>query len=381
MMNDNPNNQIIKDKIRGCLIGGAIGDALGYPIEFIRYPEVLERFGEQGITEYQKENGIALISDDTQMTLFTACGLLNALTDKKRTKSQKKISKYIYQAYLDWLETQGAKVKYHDVWQSTTWIADIPELHSRRGPGHTCIQALISGKMGRVDKPINYSKGCGGIMRTAPFGLISSFTVDTAFEEACNASAITHGHALGWLSAGVQTDMIHRLIFDSRSLIQAIADSMDDLMKHYPSDDSKELTEIVSRAIELTKNEAPDIDNISSLGSGSTGEEALAIALYANLKYENDFDKVILCSVNHDGDTDSTGAVAGNIAGAITGYSSIDDKWKQDLELKDIILNVADDLYLCGAELNNVIQMDFWKSKYSLKRKGNPMGERMNTEV
>lgn len=364
MRNDNPNNQIIKDKIRGCLIGGAIGDALGYPIEFIRYPEVLERFGEQGITEYQKENGVALISDDTQMTLFTACGLLNALTDKKRTKSQKKISKYIYQAYLDWLETQGAKVKYHDVRQPTTWITQIPELHSRRGPGHTCIRSLTSGKMGRVDKPINNSKGCGGIMRTAPFGLISGFSVDTAFEEACNVAAITHGHVLGWLSAGVQTDIIHRLVFDGQSLKESISSSLEDLMRHYPCDGSRELTELVTRAIELTKNENSDYNNISSLGSGSTGEEALVIALYANLKYENDFDKIIYCAVNHNGDTDSTGAVAGNIIGAIIGYDSIDDKWKQGLELKDIILDVADDLYLGGTDLDNAVHMDVWMKKY-----------------
>lgn len=361
-MNEKLNNQIVADKIRGCLIGGAIGDALGYPIEFISYNEVLGKFGEQGITEYQKENGVVLISDDTQMTLFTACGLLNALTDKKRTKSQKKISKYIYQAYLDWLETQGAKDRYHESRKHTTWIADIPELHSSRAPGHTCIQALISGKMGRVDRPINYSKGCGGIMRTAPFGLISSFTVDKAFEEACNAAAITHGHVLGWLSAGVQTDIIHRLVFEAQPLKEAISNSLDDLMRHYPCDGSRELIEIINRAIELTQNENSDYDNISSLGSGSTGEEALAIALYANLKYANDFDKVILCAVNHNGDTDSSGAVAGNIIGAITGYTAIGDEWKKDLELFELIISVANDLAFLYPEIGEL--NDMWLDKY-----------------
>lgn len=363
-MNEKVDKGKLTDKIRGCLIGGAVGDALGYPIEFTHYSEVLKKYGEQGITEYQKENGVALISDDTQMTLFTACGLLNALTDKIKTKSQKKISKYIYQAYLDWLETQGGKVKYHDIRKPTTWIAGIPELYARRGPGHTCIRSLTGGKMGRVDKPINYSKGCGGIMRTAPFGLIDSLSVDTAFEEACNAAAITHGHVHGWLSAGVQSDIIHRIVFDSQTLSQALAGSMDDLLRHYPSDGSRELIEIVNGAVELSKNDLSDFDNISSLGSGSTGEEALAIALYANLKYENDFDKVIICAVNHNGDTDSTGAIAGNIIGAIVGYDSISEKWKQNLELKDSILDVADDLCLGGTDLDNAIHTDGWMKKY-----------------
>lgn len=362
IVKEKPNKEIIADKISGCLLGGAIGDALGYPIEFIRYNEVIEKYGEQGITEYQKENGVALISDDTQMTLFTACGLLNAVTDKKMTKSQKKISKYIYQAYLDWLETQGAKDRYHESRKHTTWIFDIPALHSPRAPGHTCIQALISGKMGRVDRPINYSKGCGGIMRTAPFGLISCFTVDTAFEEACNAAAITHGHVLGWLSAGVQTDIIHRLVFDAQTLPRAIECSLADMMRHYPCEGSKELTAIINKAMGLTKNDLSDIENISNLGSGSTGEEALAIALYANLKYENDFDKIILCAVNHNGDTDSTGAVAGNLIGAITGSTAISDKWKKDLELLDLTMAVAGDLAFLYPEMGELNAV--WLEKY-----------------
>lgn len=75
--------QTVKDKIRGSLVGGAVGDALGYPVEFISsYIGLQNRYGERGITRYElNENGKALISDDTQMTLFTACGLLNAVKD------------------------------------------------------------------------------------------------------------------------------------------------------------------------------------------------------------------------------------------------------------------------------------------------------------
>jgi len=48
--------------------------------------------------------------------------------------------------------------------------------------------------------------------------------------------------------------------------------------------------------------------------------------------------------VNHDGDSDSTGAITGNILGAHLGYDAIEDKWKRDLELSDVILEIADDL-------------------------------------
>lgn len=63
------------DKYRGCLIGGAAGDALGYAVEFDREDAIFSKYGEEGITEYDLKNGVAQISDDTQMSLFTATGI------------------------------------------------------------------------------------------------------------------------------------------------------------------------------------------------------------------------------------------------------------------------------------------------------------------
>ena len=72
--------------------------------------------------------------------------------------------------------------------------------------------------------------------------------------------------------------------------------------------------------------------------------QRLAIAIYCSLKYENDFSKGIIAAANHSGDSDSTAAVTGNILGALLGYNAIEEKWKVRLELKDVILEMADDL-------------------------------------
>lgn len=69
----------------------------------------------------------------------------------------------------------------------------------------------------------------------------------------------------------------------------------------------------------------------------------LAIAIYCSLRYKDDFSSGIIAAVNHDGDSDSTGAITGNILGALVGYDAIEEKWKQNLELADIILEMADD--------------------------------------
>ena len=98
-------------------------------------------------------------------------------------------------------------------------------------------------------------------------------------------------------------------------------------------------------AIELSENTDDDLTNIHRFGKGGwVGEEALAIALYCCLRYPDDFDKAITAAVNHRGDSDSTGAIAGNILGAKLGYSAIGEKWTKDLELRDVILEVAEDL-------------------------------------
>ena len=151
-----------QDQYRGCLIGGAAGDALGYEVEFMRRRQILAQFGKKGITEYVLHNGKALISDDTQMTLFTAAGLLNADSPEDYPESIRK-------AYLDWYSTQTEYMQDVQIIE----LLNVPELFSRRAPGITCMNALSSGGLGTLEKKVNDSKGCGGVMRTAPIGLMT----------------------------------------------------------------------------------------------------------------------------------------------------------------------------------------------------------------
>ena len=157
-----------KDRVRGSLIGGAIGDALGFPVEFIySYEEIQKRYGENGIVKLdiaqwwiESNIGKAVISDDTQMTLFTALGLLNAKETGMALVSA------IFNAYIEWLYTQKGM---RSIRYNSCWIGDLPELNVRCAPGHTCITSLERIMQGH--DPMNCSKGCGGIMRIAPIPL------------------------------------------------------------------------------------------------------------------------------------------------------------------------------------------------------------------
>ena len=127
------------DKIRGCLFGGAVGDALGYPVEFMGENAIFSRYGNRGIQEYELDpvSGKALISDDTQMTLFTANGLLVGDTRGHTRGIQGPLHSYVHNAYLDWMRTQDISFAESRKYQKHcfSWLCDVPQLYSRRAQG------------------------------------------------------------------------------------------------------------------------------------------------------------------------------------------------------------------------------------------------------
>lgn len=337
-----------QDIFRGCLIGGAAGDALGYEVEFLKEGQIFSRFGEHGITEYALHDGKALISDDTQMTLFTATGILQGVTrDRMRGGTGSCISS-IHHAYTDWLRTQYEKYPLPEG-DRCSWLVNVPELFSCRAPGNTCTAALRMKEYGTLEKPINQSKGCGGVMRVAPVGLYFNdkhLDVREIARTGAEAAAITHGGILGWMPAAALAQIIHEISQDGAEVPDAVLHTLNTVEEMWPETKERQyFTGLIRKAIDLAAEDLKDLDAIHQLGEGWTAEETLAIAVYCAIKYEHDFDRALIAAVNHKGDSDSTGAVAGNILGAKIGFEAIPDKYKEHLELKDVILEIADDLW------------------------------------
>ena len=345
---------MITDKIRGCLIAGAAGDALGYEVEFMCRRAILSRFGEEGIRKFALDDkGKALISDDTQMTLFTASGLLSA-------EAQGKEPIYaITRAYIDWYYTQTPKLRKKTICK----ISAIPELNRLRAPGNTCLSALES--IARGKEPLNNSKGCGGIMRVAPIALFAAkreeYNDSAVARLAAEASEVTHQHPLGFLPSALFSLLIYKLLPLTPAQAECeigniVAESFAVLDNIYPNryEAEKEyLKEITQKAIELAHSTTPDADAILQLGEGWVAEETWAIALYCAIRHIGSVEEAIAASVNHDGDSDSTGSVCGNIMGAIYGYGHIKERnifcpdgkeLEETLELSGTILAIADEI-------------------------------------
>ncbi len=355
-------------RIQGSLIAGAAGDALGYEVEFLSDEAIQRRYGPQGITKYKLYDGKALFSDDTQMTLFTANGLLYGETRTRMLKTDEDPHVFIPAAYADWLYTQDHScrpARFH------SWIAGIPELNKRRAPGNTCLSALMSGETGTIGKPINDSCGCGGVMRVAPVGLFygrgyDDITPENIILYGALAAACTHGHPMGYIPAGLMSLIVFRMAFTDEPVRELIFDSLDETGKLFRENPYwRSFQALINQAADCSMNTESDRENIRRLGEGWIGNEALAIAVYAVLRYEKDLGKALIAAVNHDGDSDSTGAITGNILGARVGMEGITADWMDDLELKDTILEMGTDLWAhCPAESELRSEKSDWNRKY-----------------
>ena len=360
----------VPDSIRGCLMAGAAGDALGYEVEFMSRRSILSRFGENGITKFALDrNGKALISDDTQMTLFTANGLLMGLTRWAMRGIGAPLETYVDGAYLDWYYTQTGKKKELLIndWHYT-WLRDLPEMAQLRAPGNTCMDACE--RLFRGEKVVNNSKGCGGVMRVAPMALLDAgyasrnkngYSIEELAEAGGEIAEVTHKHPLGFLPASLLTVLLYKIVPMSPKQVceeidGIVADTVNILDRIYKGkyeSDKRYLKELTMKAVQLAHTDIADVDAIRQLGEGWVAEETWAIALYCAIRHIDSVEDAIIASVNHDGDSDSTGSVCGNIMGAIYGYEHIKERnifcpegknFEDTLELSEIILALADDL-------------------------------------
>lgn len=381
------------DKYRGCLLGGAAGDALGYAIEFDREEAIAAHYGSRGIRDYQlDERGLAPFSDDTQMTLYTANSLLCSLAALSAQASgdahaaggtqpsgstqassdthaagsahasgdaptpapaplpsPAALAAYapaqMAQFYVEWMYTQ---VSPYPLAAPKAWISSLPELFASRAPGVTCMNACEA--MASGAKAVNNSKGCGGIMRMAPVGLINTCPGFSGVELqrlGAQLAELTHCHELGWMPAGVFAHIVSLLAHDEASSVrEAATQALNTLPEAFPNAHYLgQLQELLRYTLRLVDSDMPDLEAIHALGEGWVAEEALAIGLLCSLRHEDDFAGAIISAVNHGGDSDSTGAIAGNIVGAHLGLAGIPQRYLEHLELRDTISKIADDLF------------------------------------
>lgn len=334
-----------QDNYTGCLVGGAIGDAMGNPVEFQTMDKIVETYGRKGITDFLLDkNGIAKFTEDTQLTMFTADGVIKSAIKTGNDESMPDM-RDIYASYQDWLKTQKGKFKP----TQNGWISNIEDLHSKRGYRLMCTEALETGFPGSMEFPINYSKSADGIMRTAPIGLKLYKNPELAFEAGARCAALTNGSPSAYLPAGLYAAIIANIV-QGKEMNDAVDDSVKILKKYRGHEDTLKLIE---NARKLADSHVIEKTAIKRIGVGWNADEAIAVGVYCALKSPEDYKRAVLAAVNHDGASDTTAGIAGGLVGTYVGELKIPDEWKYRVELCSELDELSRDLFKNASEIEN----------------------------
>jgi ADP-ribosylglycohydrolase len=291
------------EKAQAMLLGLALGDALGWPTEFMNLRAIKQLYGPQGIDEPPDP---ARYTDDTQMTVALAEGLLDAGPG----------------APLDVLmEAIGGRFL---AWK------DSPE--NNRAPGGTVMWALghyENGTHWRESGKLD-SKGCGSAMRVAPIGYLYRQDESRLREVAEASSLITHRHPAA-VAASIAGAYLAGLALEEVPPGEYLRRVM--LFCDGVSEDFDAAILRVGHVLGWVDEEAA----LRHIGEGWIGEEAIALALYCVLRYPDDYVACVRRAANTDGDSDSIASIAGGIMGARLGLDAIPADWIDRCENRDYL--------------------------------------------
>jgi len=341
---DDPSLVPSRSRIHGCLLAGAIGDALGAPVEFSTSARILADHGADGVRRFLPSYGLGggAITDDTQMTLFTAEGLIRS-HHRGAEKGIVHPPTMVWHAYQRWLSTQRSRPG-DAATPVDGWLLDQPFLHHQRAPGGTCLSALRRGVAGTVEAPPNTSKGCGAIMRVAPVGIV--LPPREAFTLGVDTGVLTHGHPSGYLPAGVLA-MLVSSVLRGQDLAQAAGATLAVLSRWSGHEETSAYIELaLDRAAAGDRPTPTKLDAMappSKDTAGWMGHDALGVSLWCALAAADLLDGLSLAA-SHGGDSDSTSAITGNLLGAAQGEEALPELLLRDLEGAEVITQVADDL-------------------------------------
>lgn len=352
----------LPDRLTGCLMGGAIGDALGAPVEGLGLDQIHERYGPEGLAEYAEGSyGTGAVTDETQLTLHTADALIRASVRARDRGIGGAAVGMVQTAYLAWarIHLDGDEPGVPDPLYvprgyGAATVAALRQAEARKEPGRP---------LGTVEKPVNNSKGCAAVVRVAPCGF-GTGTAEHAFDLAMQVAALTHGHRTAQLAAGVFAATVWGLVRGgetAESLLEARK-----LLKGRTG--HEEASQALDSAVRTASRGVPSAWDLAELGNGWTSEEALAVAVCVALRADDltsprntpDTDpgrwshrsvseagrRGLRLAVNHSGDSDTIGALCGNLIGARYGTHAFPGHWQSQLEVRDRVIGLAADAAL-----------------------------------
>ena len=340
---------VSQSSYRGCLLGLAVGDAMGYTVDNRSWQEIQEDYGPNGLLGYDLVNGYADVTSYTQLAAFTCNGLLFGLTRGQMLGKMAPFIKYVGMSSREWAASQRP-------WGRPTrnycWPLSRPAL-------------------GTPETPANNYDSPGGITTAIGVGLF--FHEDRTDQHeidllGAEAVALTQGSPSAFLSGAVLAHIMSRLLRQPHLPLKRLAMEAVEAMKEqfgHQYSQAFEVATLVRHAIAYS--ESPNlrpVDVMERLGCDSAAQ-VLAGAIYTCLTNSADFDSAMIAAVNHSGRSAAVGAVTGAILGARLGEEALPDFYIECLEPAEVLRELADDLYTgCPMEKGNKLFDLDWDYKY-----------------
>lgn len=344
------------------ILAGAIGDAFGVPMEFFSTQKI-EQMGYHRKGADGRLRFLGVSSDDTQLTLFTAEGLLRFKasslfgTADYETMNDA-ITVEVAKAYQRWLHTQGECSIFSEPIDVECGLVALPDLHHRVAPGDTCISALKDMRF-PSELACNFSQGSGVVMKTLPLAMLyASVTPATnllssqqralaCFDLAFKVAQLTHGHPVAKLTAGAITTVLFFNLLQGPSA-NTLSSSMHMtkvfLITHQAS--------ILSKAFDMDSAHLShiigllDVGNYTAskrtdeYGEGWLADEAMAISLHCAL-HATSFEELLVMSACHGGDSDTACSLAASLYVSAKGGEGMPDYLIENLALRNVIMDVS----------------------------------------
>ena len=351
---------------RGCLLGMAVGDALGTPVDGKRYTEICEAYGPAGLRGYDTVNGLAEISSYTQVGLFACNGLL--LSIARGHLDAGKGMRGMAQALKEWARVQhlpGAGERRY------CWLGRIPQLRRRRNMDARTLDSLTRDVLGTPGKPANQGAGPGTLAAAMAVGLY--FHPDRmGFQEigymGAQAVALTHGEPLAFLSGAALAYITAGLVHDpecplEEQFLQAGQIVQTQFSGLYPQ--AARLNMLIKEAVAMARNPELARWKAMELLECHTAAQVLCGAIYAVLASGGNFDEAMITAVNHSGKSAAVAAIAGGILGLAQGEEALPEFYLESLEGAEHIRELAGDMHTaCPKGWRTRLFDDEWDRKY-----------------
>ena len=354
---------------RGCLLGLAVGDAMGYTVDSHTLAEIREDYGPSGLRGYDPVNGYAEITSYTQLAAFTANGLLYGLTQGRTKGTMSPFIQYIARGYLEWAGSQQVMDRPKG---TVCWLFHEKTLCQRHCMDTRMKEVILRKRFATPEEPGN-NMNTPSTLTTAVGAALFFDPVQMERREitrlGMEAVALTHGDPLTFLSGAFLTELVTGVLLAPENSLDALVERAQRAFTEQFDGEYRRHVNLINGAIKqaVTMSRTPDLAPVDAMErlQCRSAEQVLAGAVYALLAGNGDFDISMIIAVNHSGASAAVGALVGALLGAKLGQEVLPEFYLECLEPAMLLVELADDLYHgCPMEMGSRMFDGDWDRKY-----------------